>query len=107
MSEKTPPKTAPGRRKPKHGKGELLTGGMPGNKGGGRPRNDEVVPFRTFMQNIRDDPAARTALHEAAKDAESKAFGIAWKYATEYDPEKPAERHEVVVGLSKLLADLE
>lgn len=36
---------------PAHGRGKLLTGGMPGNKGGGRPPDE----FRALMRELASD----------------------------------------------------
>ena len=72
-----------------HG-GALLTGGVPGHKGGpGRP------PLRLVekLKSIREDPDAQDALHTAAKDTKDPGFTVAWRLATDYDPEKPGQKH--------------
>jgi hypothetical protein len=67
-----------------HG-GALLRGGMPGNKGGGRPPS----PFKNFIRELRDNPDVQDALKRAAQDEYSRGFAAAWKIITEYDPERP------------------
>ena len=78
------------------GRGALLSGGMPGNKGGpGRPRNE----LKEALAEIRRDPEAQKALAEAAKDPESKGFPVAWRLAERYDPDRPSERLDVTGNL--------
>ena len=45
---------------------------------------------------MRDDPDARAALVAAASYSTCRNFGNAWKLATDYDAEKPAEKHTIV-----------
>ncbi len=71
----------------------LLKGGKKGNRGGhgGTPK-----AFKDFIrEEIRNGFKSRHALVEASQDTESKAFGIAWKLAADYDDEKPAEKKEL------------
>ena len=88
------PKTAaetPGLKPQPHG-GALLAGGIPGNKGGGRPPN----AFKDFLADLRRDPQALAALRAAACDPSLRSFGAAWKLAADYDDDKPAEKRQIV-----------
>ncbi len=73
-----------------HG-GALLSGGMPGNAGGGRP----PAPFRDALALLRANPKLHKALERAATNEDSKGFSSALKVLTDYDEEKPAQRSEV------------
>ena len=57
--EETPAKT-PVLRVPAHGGGLLFSGGVPGNRGGGRPKND----FGVWASSLRDT-ADRAAVEHA------------------------------------------
>ena len=72
--------------------GRLLLGGKPGNKGGGRPTG----AFKAFLAKLRNNPKALAALEAAACDPTLKSFGAAWKLATDYDDDKPAEKRQIV-----------
>lgn len=48
---KTAKKSAPPKRKPAHGKGKLYTGGVPGNKGGGRPPDEFKAKMRELASH--------------------------------------------------------
>lgn len=78
--------------KPQPRGGALLAGGIPGNKGGGRPPN----AFKDFLADLRKDPEALAALRAAACDPSLRSFGAAWKLAADYDDEKPAEKRQIV-----------
>lgn len=78
------------------GKGALLTGGMPGNAGGGRPPQ----ALKDFLALLRKDPLAQAALETAARDSTSKNFSAAWKVASDYDDTRPAKKIEVNAPLS-------
>jgi hypothetical protein len=74
-----------------HG-GALRNGGT--NRGGtGRPPK----AFKDFLRaEIRDSTQGRQALATAAQDPDCRNFAQAWKIATEYDDEKPAEKRQIV-----------
>lgn len=74
-----------------HG-GALLKGGQPGNKGGGR----EPSVFKDFLKRLRQDPAFQDTLERAAKDEKVKGYAAALKVITDYDDDKPAEKHAIV-----------
>lgn len=81
---KTAQKSAPAKRKPKHGKGMLLTGGMPGNKGGtGRPPK----AFKHFVKELTDDDTVRDRVRTILTDKgtsikDFKAMAeLVWAYA--------------------------
>ena len=79
-----------------HG-GALLSGGVPGHKGGsGRPPN----AFKDFLARLRADPDAHAALEAAATNAGSKNFKAAWDVVTDYDDDKPAKKVELVAPLT-------
>lgn len=67
----------------------------------GRPTKS----LKHFLANLRNSPVAQRALQTAAEDAESRNFGHAWKYLTEYDDEKPAQRIAVDVDRLKDMTD--
>lgn len=74
--------------------GGKLRKGNPGNKGG-----NGAIPkaFKDFMRDeIRNGFKSRHALVEASQDPESKSFSTAWKVATDYDDDKPAEKRQIV-----------
>lgn len=78
-----------------HG-GALLSGGVPGNAGGGRPPQ----ALKDFLAELRRDPTLHHAVATAAKDETSKNFGAALKVITEYDDDKPAKKVELVAPLT-------
>lgn len=45
---------------------------------------------------MRADPTLQAALERTLKDPESKGFSSALKVLTEYDTDKPAEKHAIV-----------
>jgi hypothetical protein len=74
----------------------LPLGNHPNNTGGKTGRSGGIPnAFKAFVRSIRDDPKARQALVDAAQDPNSRNFGIAWKIATDYDDEKPAQKKEL------------
>lgn len=82
----------PGQIKQAHG-GALLAGGKPGNRGGtGRPPKK----FLAFMRSLRESPDVQKAIKTAARDPESRGFAAVLKQMSEYDDEKPAEKHAIV-----------
>lgn len=69
-SAKSSAKT-PELRTPAHGKGKLLTGGVPGHKGGGgRPRKDVIE----FWKDQLDDPEVQEQIALSMKDRKEPAF---------------------------------
>ena len=96
-----------------HG-GALNSGGTPGNKGGmGRP------PLRLLeaLRKVREDPQNQEVLHRAAGDSKDPGFTTAWRLATDYDPDRPGQKHDLffpdltteqmqdrIVGLLKVAA---
>lgn len=82
----------PGQIPQPHG-GALLASGKPGNRGGtGRPPKK----FSTFLASLREDADVQKAIKNAAKDPESRGFAAVLKQMSEYDDEKPAEKHAIV-----------
>jgi len=71
--------------------GRLLTGGKPGNKGGGR----RPKKFSTFLKSLRDNPDVHDAITKAATDHKSRGFGAVVKLAAEYDEDKPKDQKEL------------
>ena len=90
VSQETPQKTSQVTLRDFNG-GKLRTGN-PGNKGGGRPTG----AFKAFLAKLRNNPKALAALEAAACDPTLKSFGAAWKLATDYDDDKPAEKRQIV-----------
>lgn len=77
-AKKSAKKAPPEKRTPKHGKGKLLTGGMPGNKGGsGRP----PLAFKAYAQELASDPAVRAALKAKACEGDVSALKLIVQYA--------------------------
>lgn len=78
---KTAPETAkevtkPGRRTPAHGKGELLTGGQPGNKGGpGRPPNQYKIWLESKLNDNRSKGELTKVLHNNLHPAYASVLG--------------------------------
>lgn len=71
--------------------GALLSGGMPGNAGGGRPPKT----FAAFMRELRESPKVHEAIQRAAEDETSRGFQPVINKLAEYDPEKPGQKLEV------------
>ena len=71
--------------------GGTLKTGNPGNAGGGRTPD----AFKDFLKRLRANPEALAALERAAKDETLRSFGGAWKLASEYDEDKPAEKKQI------------
>ena len=63
--------------------------------GTGRPPS----VFKDFLRTLRESPEARAALELAMTSASGRNFGNAWKIATDYDDEKPAEKSEAKMEL--------
>ena len=72
--------------------GALLTGGVPGNKGGGRPPKK----FAAFMRGLRESGDVQQAIERAARDESSRGFQPVLRAMTDYDDEKPAEKQQLV-----------
>ena len=75
-------------------------GGKSGNpRGNGPPKGSGGAPtkaFKHFLANVRNSAKAQKALQDAAEDPEGRNFGHAWKYLTDYDDDKPAEKKQIV-----------
>jgi len=74
-------------------------GAETGNKGGHGKKGrsgPRTKSFKHFLANCRNDPRAQKALLDAMQDPDSRGFAAAWKHATEYDDEKPAEKQQIV-----------
>lgn len=70
-AETSAEKKNPGRRKPAHGKGELLTGGVPGHKGGGgRPPH----AYKAFLENRLQTPRAKGQLTRVLNNNNHPAY---------------------------------
>ena len=102
MADPAAPKTAKYTAKtakpsPRNGN-RLPLGAHPGNTGGKKGRSGRKPDaFKDFVRaEIRDNPASRLALIAASKDATGRNFTSAWKVATDYDDEKPAEKQQIV-----------
>ncbi len=86
-------------------------GGKSGNTQGRGPKKGApnagapTKSLKLFLASVRQSAAAQRALRAAAEDAESRNFGHAWKYLTEYDEEKPAQRISVDVDRLKDMTD--
>lgn len=76
--------------------GALLSGGVPGNAGGGRPPK----AFKDFLAELRKDPEVQSALGRAARDETGRNFKAALDVITDYDDAKPAKKIEVSEPLS-------
>ena len=80
-----------------------------GAKDGNDPRSPNRRPgpgaptksFKHFLANVRNSAAAQRALRQAAEDAHGRNFGHAWKYLTDYDDDKPAQRIAIDVDQLK------
>ncbi len=48
------------------------------------------------LKGLRGSAKVQKALAKAASDPESKGFATAWRVLSEYDDEKPAEKHTIV-----------
>ncbi len=107
MAKATPPKTTdepaqkPALRKPKHGRGALLVGGIPGNpygKLGGRPPDE----FKRILQSLASREETMRALEQLLMAPDHPAFLGALKYATEHGYGKPSQpiEHSGQVGLT-------
>ncbi len=74
---------------PKHGRGALLTGGSPGNKGGpGRPPKE----FSADLREILNSPKVRKAFLAIIEDPEHKQFTALWKSAAAYAYGQPPQK---------------
>jgi len=74
----------------------LPVGAHPGNTGGKKGRSGKKPnSFKQFLASLRTDPVALAALERAAKDETLKSFSNVWKLASEYDPDKPGQKHEI------------
>jgi hypothetical protein len=62
------------------------------NKGGGRTPG----PFKDFLKRLRADPEFQATLERASKDETVKGYSAALKVITDYDDDKPAEKHAIV-----------
>ena len=76
---------------------QIPLGAHPGNTGGkrgrsGRPSNG----LKAFLSELRTKPEVHDAIEAAATDAGSTNFRAALTIMSQYDDEKPAERHEMV-----------
>jgi hypothetical protein len=80
--EETAQQTAqPTKRKPAHGKGQLLTGGMPGNKGGpGRPKKVVIEHMARTLEGKKSMAATARILN----DPNHPAHAAVWKTALAY-----------------------
>jgi hypothetical protein len=63
-------KERPRLRKPRHGGGLLLTGGKPGNRGGGRLPDD----FYPWLRRLINDPRVRRRYEEILLHGEHEVF---------------------------------
>ncbi len=63
-----------------HG-GALLTGGLPGHRGGGGRPSQEI---KAWIADVQRDPAVREAVRAAASDRNGKNFGAAWAVITKF-----------------------
>ena len=72
--------------------GGRLRNGNPGNKGGGR----KPQKFATFLKTLRDDGEVHDAIERAARDETSRGFQPVLRVMSDYDDEKPAEKHAIV-----------
>lgn len=61
------------------GRGALLTGGMPGNVGGGRPPDE----FKRMLAHLSSRAKTIGALSKILKDPDHKMFMQALEYATD------------------------
>lgn len=81
-SEKPPAKAAPEaeRRVPAHGRGKLLTGGVPGNRGGGPPPSKVRADARQlFSEGLGELRRVARSKKESTRDR-LRAIDIAGKY---------------------------
>jgi hypothetical protein len=101
MAKATPPNdktpTVAPLRKPKHGNGALRVGN-PGNKGGGKTKEE----FKTILQTLASKEETVRALEQLLMAPDHPAFLGALKYATEHGYGKPAQavEHSGEIGLN-------
>lgn len=96
-SGKSAPKSAPTKRVPSHGKGKLLTGGMPGNKGGtGRPPD----AFKALCQELASGAKTIDNVKTILGDPDHPQFLPALRWATEHGYGKAKDSVEVSGGVT-------
>jgi hypothetical protein len=77
--------------------GVIPLGAHPGNTGGKKGRSGRKPgPFKAMLAKIRESPELASSLERAIKDYESRSFAAALKVVTDYDDDKPAEKHAIV-----------
>ena len=64
-----------------HG-GALMSGGTPGNRGGGGPPK----AFKQFLGDLQRSPEAQEALKKVVTDPEHKNFAVGWQALTKFGP---------------------
>jgi len=75
----------------------LPVGAHPGNTGGKKGRSGRKPgPFKAMLAKLRQSPELAASLEAAIADHESRAFPAALKVITDYDDDKPAEKHAIV-----------
>lgn len=88
---KSPTKSAPAKRVPKHGHGALFVGGKPGNKGGGR-KPDE---FKQLCRALASGDMTVEQVGAILTNRDHPQFMAALKWATENGYGKPKESVEL------------
>jgi hypothetical protein len=73
--------------------GRLKRGGV--NPNSGRPK---TTTFAAFIRELHAKEDVRSAIEEAAKNADSKGFSPVLKLMAEYDPERPAPPKQELSG---------
>ncbi len=76
-----------------NGKGALLSGGMPGNAGGGRPRDE----FKAWLEGLMDDPDNRRVFETYLKAGNMKAWAIALKYTKSLPAQEIDAIHRIIL----------
>ncbi len=87
-------RAVPSKVRQPHG-GALLTGGVPGNKGGtGRPPNW----LKEFCDDLLADKKAKAQVRAIMKDKDHPAYATMWKALADRAAGKPVQAHEHRLG---------
>lgn len=75
----------------------IPTGAHKKNTGGKKGRSGRrPEAFKSLLARLRQSPELAISLENAIKDHECRAFPSALKVLSDYDDDKPAEKHTVV-----------